>query len=125
MAEPNDPRVYFAAERTILAWTRTALSSMGFGFVVAKFGVYLRMLANHPIEPTRLFAATVIGVAFVILGVLAAGVSAWQHYAFIRTLQPHELPAKYWLRFSVNVSIALAVLGCMLTVHLIVWMNDV
>jgi uncharacterized membrane protein YidH (DUF202 family) len=32
-----DPRVYFAAERTLLAWVRTGLALMGFGFVVARF----------------------------------------------------------------------------------------
>ena len=40
-----DPRVVFAAERTLLAWIRTGLSLMGFGFVVARFGLFLRELA--------------------------------------------------------------------------------
>src|SRR4029453_15772289 len=40
MDEP-DPRVYFAAERTFLAWIRTGLALMGFGFVVARFGLFL------------------------------------------------------------------------------------
>jgi len=38
----QDPRVYFAAERTLLAWIRTGLAMMGFGFVVARFGLFLR-----------------------------------------------------------------------------------
>ncbi|MBC7397844.1 MAG: DUF202 domain-containing protein, partial [Bdellovibrionales bacterium] len=29
----EDPRIRFAAERTLLAWIRTGLSMMGFGFV--------------------------------------------------------------------------------------------
>jgi len=33
-----DPRNYFAAERTFLAWIRTGLALMGFGFVVAASG---------------------------------------------------------------------------------------
>jgi putative membrane protein len=32
-SEP-DPRIYFAAERTFLAWLRTGFALMGFGFVV-------------------------------------------------------------------------------------------
>ena len=41
----EDPRVRFAAERTLLAWIRTGLALMGFGFVVARFGLFLREIA--------------------------------------------------------------------------------
>ena len=34
MSDLNDPRVFFAAERTLLAWTRTSLTLMAFGFVI-------------------------------------------------------------------------------------------
>ena len=36
------PSDYLAAERTFLAWIRTGLALMGFGFVVARFGLFLR-----------------------------------------------------------------------------------
>ena len=44
----NDPRVRYAIERTLLAWVRTGLALMGFGFVVARFGLFL-----HEIEAVR------------------------------------------------------------------------
>jgi uncharacterized membrane protein YidH (DUF202 family) len=37
---PTDPRIYMAAERTFLAWIRTGIAFMGFGFVVARFGLF-------------------------------------------------------------------------------------
>ena len=40
----GDPRVYFAAERTLLAWIRTGLTVMAFGFLVARFGLFLRLV---------------------------------------------------------------------------------
>ena len=43
----SDPRVFFAAERTLLAWVRTGLTIMAFGFVVARFGLFLRLLATQ------------------------------------------------------------------------------
>jgi putative membrane protein len=39
-----DPRIFWAKERTFLAWVRTGLALMGFGFVVARFNLFLRML---------------------------------------------------------------------------------
>jgi len=43
----SDPRVFFAAERTLLAWLRTGLTVMGLGFVVARFGLFLRLLSQQ------------------------------------------------------------------------------
>lgn len=41
-------RDYLAAERTFLAWIRTGLALMGFGFVVARFGIFLQELERMP-----------------------------------------------------------------------------
>lgn len=38
----EDPRMPVAAERTFLAWIRTGLAHIGFGLVVARFGLFLR-----------------------------------------------------------------------------------
>lgn len=44
MSDLNDPRVFFAAERTLMAWNRTGLTLMAFGFVLERFGLFLHML---------------------------------------------------------------------------------
>lgn len=38
MAAHTDPRILFAAERTLLAWIRTGIAIMAFGFAVGRFG---------------------------------------------------------------------------------------
>ncbi|MCY0880389.1 MAG: DUF202 domain-containing protein [Firmicutes bacterium] len=43
-----DPRNLLANERTFLAWMRTGISLMAFGFVVAKFDVFLHIATRHP-----------------------------------------------------------------------------
>lgn len=81
----NDPRVYFAAERTLLAWIRTGLALMGFGFVVARFGLFLREVApsvaaaGGDAAVPRGRASLWFGVALVAAGVIVNTLAAIDH----------------------------------------------
>src|SRR5262249_24869896 len=78
VGDPNDPRVFFAADRTLLAWVRTGLTIMGLGFVVARFGLFLRLLRRDPHGGSHI-GSTLIGVGLVLLGSVAIALAAWQH----------------------------------------------
>ncbi|HEV2576495.1 MAG TPA: DUF202 domain-containing protein [Acidobacteriaceae bacterium] len=80
----QDPRIYFAAERTFLAWIRTGLGLMGVGFAVSRFGLFLRELSNTPQHSTMHSVAT--GVLLVVLGVVVLVAALLQHLAVIRRL---------------------------------------
>ena len=118
MAQDDDPRVYFAAERTLLAWIRTGLTVVGLGFVVARFGLFLRIMrgADGP-EP---MGSTWIGVGLVLLGSTAIAIAAWQHAAFCRSLPTSALLQPYFMRWSVWFSAIIAAIGLALAAYLLV-----
>jgi putative membrane protein len=122
MNEP-DPRVFFAAERTLLAWLRTGLTVMGLGFVVARFGLFLRLLAQHP-QPAagdqHIVASAILGVLFVIAGAVAILVATAQHRRFVMTLPIADLPDSYSRGFAIALSTTVGILGLLLAVYLIV-----
>lgn len=84
----DDPRVYFAAERTLLAWLRTGLGLMGVGFAVARFGLFLREMqaAQAHTPPHAVGLSTWSGVALVALGVLVNVSAVVSHVRVVRQL---------------------------------------
>jgi putative membrane protein len=115
---PNDPRIYFAAERTLLAWLRTGIAVMGVGFLVARFGLFLRMLRHEEIAVPLHWNSTWLGVSFVLAGAAAIAVAGVQFQRFLSTLGPSERPPAYWVRFGVWYAGLMALLGLVLAVYL-------
>ena len=119
----SDPRVFFAAERTLLAWLRTGLTIIALGFVVSRFGLFVQLLATQsqtssPAARSSLSAA--LGVAFVIVGTLAIVVAAVQHQRFVATLSQSDLPRAYSRAFALVLSLLVGALGVVLAGYLLV-----
>jgi putative membrane protein len=118
MDESNDPRVYFAAERTLLAWVRTGITVIGLGFVVARFGLFLQILRQNP-NPASHPGSTYIGVGLVLLGSAAVALAAWQHVRFCRDLRPVDRPREPLPNWSVWFSAMLSVVGILLAGYIL------
>ena len=119
-----DPRVYFAAERTLLAWLRTGLTVMAFGFVIARFGLFLQIVAIQApavSHPAQTGASAILGIVLVAAGTLMIIAAAAQHRRFIATLPQVDRPRYYaggaLILYS---SILLALVGIALTAYLAV-----
>ena len=111
MSDLNDPRVLFAAERTLLAWNRTASGLMALGFIIDR--------ASLMTDKTDRGFAVWIGVAFLLLGVLLNVLSVVQYRRSVASLRPAEIPPRYWLNLAVFTSLAVAALGLLLVLYLL------
>ncbi len=121
----SDPRVFFAAERTLLAWVRTGLTIMALGFVVARFGLFLRLLAVQsgamvppPATSHQLDLSNLVGIALVLIGVACMILGAIQHRSYVSSLPQQDVPRTHSAVFPITLSLMLAALGLVLAVYL-------
>ena len=119
--EPRDPRVYFAAERTFLAWIRTGLALMGFGFVVARFAVFLReMAANYPSRPAHAPGLSMwTGTSLIAIGVAVQVAAALNHIRVIGRLNRSQDVVGHPAYTGITVAFALAVVGLVMAIGLL------
>lgn len=119
--DPRDPRVAFAAERTLLAWIRTGLAMMGFGFVVARFGLFLREMSAMRTGATPEGGASLwVGTALVILGAIVNITAAIQYAGIVKKLRSGEhLTGNGPMRSAIAVAVMLGVIGVGTAIYLL------
>jgi uncharacterized protein (DUF302 family)/uncharacterized membrane protein YidH (DUF202 family) len=114
----SGPSDYLAAERTFLAWIRTGLALMGFGFVVARFGLFLRAL--QPGVPSQSSGLSVwFGTALIILGVIVNIWSLRHHIRLVRDLNRGEAAFNRPSALAIIVSLVMAVVGLAMATYLL------
>jgi putative membrane protein len=123
-AEPvteKDPRVYFAAERTFLAWIRTGLGLMGVGFAVSRFGLFLREFTatEHTPITTSTTHSVITGVFLVALGVLINLSAVINHINVTKRLASGTWQPGQPSRTAIALALILAVLGIGMAIYLL------
>ena len=112
---------YLAAERTLLAWIRTGLALMGFGFVVARFGLFLQQLQvmqRTPIEKSYGLSLW-FGTALIAVGVIVNVFAGWQHLRLVRELDRGAASHSHSSAQAVLIAFFLALVGLTMAIYLV------
>ncbi|HTU17391.1 MAG TPA: DUF202 domain-containing protein [Gemmataceae bacterium] len=114
-------RDYLAEERTFLAWIRTGLTLMGFGFVVARFGLFLRVMQitqGGSVAPGHGFSPW-FGTAFIVVGVTVNLLSIRRHLRLIGELNRGQVTIRGSSQLAVLLALFLALVGIAMALYLI------
>ncbi|VAX12251.1 protein of unknown function DUF202 [hydrothermal vent metagenome] len=117
MSYLDDPRVLFAAERTLLAWNRTAVALIALGFVIERFGMFIKVLHAADVAGQRQMSF-VIGLVLIAFASVMSMLSVIQFRRLVKRLSGDEIPEGYMLWCGTITNIVIAVLGVMLIAYL-------
>jgi putative membrane protein len=120
MSNPPDPRVLFAAERTLLAWQRTSLALMGFGFVIERFSLFLSALRREPETPGHHVFSLLVGVALILFGAGVALASSIGYRRFVKSLPSQDVSSGYLIGLGPLTNLVVAAAGIALAIYLLV-----
>lgn len=101
---------HLANERTFLAWIRTGLGIMAFGFVIEKFALFLKQVTSLVGKSTETFSKpnpSIFGVAIVIIGVVISICSFIQYRTITRQIDEETYRPTTLLNLLLTLSIIL------------------
>jgi putative membrane protein len=117
----DDPRVYLAAERTFLAWVRTSISLMGFGFVIARFALWTREfgLSGRATSSVPAGISTLLGFGMVCVGVFVCMAATLRHRDYVRDLESGVSNPPLPIKTALAVATILTLVGLALAINIL------
>lgn len=113
MSNLEDPRVLFALERTALAWNRSGLALIAFGFVIEKSNL-LAQLADPEKYHAKIVFGHWLGIAVIVFGILVNAGSILQYRRGLRSLTPNEFIDGYQTQHPVLLNLFTILTGFLL-----------
>lgn len=105
----------------MLAYVRTGLSMMGIGFVVARFGLFLRLMQMNAQQAPHSSTgrSLLIGTSLVGLGSAVTVLSAWQYWRQVQQLNRRmkQEQAASWL--AVSLAVILFMVGLAMAAYVV------
>ncbi len=105
----QNAREHLANERTLLAWIRTSIGIMAFGFVVVKFSLFIRqislLLGKNTTIPIQHGYSSIIGIILVVVGAIVLLLSYFKYKQTEKQLNNERFKSSSKLVFLVTLII--------------------
>ena len=99
-----------AADRTLMAWIRTALALIGFGFGIGKLAAYLDAAGLHPAhDPPH--TSLIFGTSFIVVGILGLLAAIVQHVRVLKRLSQPDFAYNAMRPIAMTVAVLLILIG--------------
>ncbi|MEA5577304.1 YidH family protein [Anabaena sp. UHCC 0451] len=125
---PNLDRIreHQANERTFLAWLRTSIALIGFGFAISRFGIFLRQInaafTQQETTINPLFNSENLGIFLVVFGILTIALAAWRYNQIFWQIEQGDYRPK---RLPVLIMTGVVIIFGLLSIPLLLIRNQI